>query len=139
MNVRIAKFMVVSVMLVLCSCEPKVNQRGNMAIFDKYSSFVVGKTKTEDVLKACGSPSLCVGSSTWIYVCYKSEEISFRDVETKDRMTVRMEFDDTGLLKSIEKVKENRLSNIQLDENVTRLTTDKETAYALKKYQSKND
>ncbi|GHU16785.1 hypothetical protein FACS189472_02630 [Alphaproteobacteria bacterium] len=128
MSVRIAKIMIVPIMFVLCSCQPKVNQRGNVTIFDKYDTFVVGKTGKDDILKACGSPSLCLGDSTWIYVGYKSEEISFHDVELKDRMTVRMEFDENNLLKSIQKVKEDSLSSIHLDEDVTKLTTDSETA-----------
>ncbi|GHT90607.1 hypothetical protein FACS1894122_01290 [Alphaproteobacteria bacterium] len=137
MNVRITKFMIVSIMFVLCSCEPKINQRGNITIFDNYNTFVEGKTKTEDVLKACGSPSLCLGNSIWIYVGYKSEEVSFKDVALKDRMTIRMEFDENGVLKSIQKVKGDRLSSIHLDEGVTKLTTDKETASMLENSKQK--
>ncbi|MDR2794435.1 MAG: hypothetical protein LBB12_01515 [Holosporaceae bacterium] len=134
MRVKVMRIATIFIAFWLCSCQPKVSLRGNPAICNKYDSFVVGKTTLEDVLKNCGSPSLCHGSSILIYIGYKSEEVSFRDVELKDRITVRMEFDANGILKSIQKADEKGMSNVGLDEDVTGLTTDAEALSTLKKF-----
>ncbi|MDR2681680.1 MAG: hypothetical protein LBB29_01370 [Holosporaceae bacterium] len=135
MKVKMLRVMTAFIVFFLCSCQPKVSLRGNPVICDKYSSFVVGKTTIGDVLKSCGSPSLCHGNSVWIYIGCKSEEISFREVKLKDRITVRMEFDANGVLKSIQKANEKDMSNVHLDEDTTRLTTYKEASSTLKKAQ----
>ncbi|MDR3179312.1 MAG: hypothetical protein LBT70_00215 [Holosporaceae bacterium] len=133
MKIKVIQVATAFIAFLLCSCQPKESLRGNPVICDKYGSFVVGKTTIQDVLKNCGSPSLCHGNSVLIYIGYKSEEVSFQDVKLKDRFTVRMEFDTEGILKSIQKADEKGMSNVGLDEDVTGLTTDAEALSTLKK------
>ena len=91
--------------LLLCdACQPKVDLRGNISIAKQIENFKVGKTTSEDVYKACGSPSLQRGDNIWIYVGSRSEVVAFRDVEVKDKLVVRLIFDNGGVLRKIEKV-----------------------------------
>ncbi|MDR1362192.1 MAG: hypothetical protein LBJ16_03185 [Holosporaceae bacterium] len=116
--------------LVLCSCQPRIDSRGNVTLGEKYDLFVEGKTTGRDVLKACGSPSLDRGL-TWIYVGHKSEEISFHKPELTDRFVVRLTFDDSGLLVSKEKVDPNCLADMNMDESITVIVRDTEVKSAM--------
>lgn len=116
-------------LLILCACQPKINSRGNVTLAEKLDTFVVGKTKADDVIEACGSPSLRKDELTWIYIGARSEEISFRDVQLKDKLVVRMTFDHNGILKSLENIiQKNTDRKIVADEEQTDLITDKQAA-----------
>lgn len=91
-------------LLCVCGCHPKINSRGNITLAEKIDTFVVGKTKIIDVYNACGTPSLQIGNNVWIYMGARSEEIAFRDVEMTDKLTVRLTFDNKGLLRKIERL-----------------------------------
>jgi hypothetical protein len=98
-------------------------------IFEKIDGFVVDKTTANDVMEACGSPSLHRGNHVWIYSGCVSEEIAFRAVELKNNASFRLTFDDKGILKKIEKIINKRRSSKdsqQIDEEVTDLTTEKQ-------------
>ena len=100
--------------------------RGNLELPDKLKQFSVGKTTAQDVISACGSPSLRVTPLTWIYITCRSEEVSFRNVEMKDKLIIRMTFDNNGVLRSMEKIK-NKSKNGDLlpDEDATDIITEK--------------
>ena len=104
----------------ICGCQPRINSRGNITLAEKIDTFVVGKTKTADVYNACGTPSLQRGDRIWIYIGAKSEEIAFRDVEMKDKLVVRLTFDDKGILRNIENVSEDKAKS-EADSEVTEL------------------
>lgn len=110
--------------LFLCNaCQPRVNLRGNISLAEQVGSFKVGKTTSDDVYKACGSPSLQRGDNIWIYVGSRSEEVAFREVEIKDKLLVRLVFDDAGILRKIEKVspKKSAMTAGAADSDVTEL------------------
>ncbi|MBQ7673291.1 MAG: hypothetical protein IJT36_02030 [Alphaproteobacteria bacterium] len=88
----------------VCGCQPKINSRGNITLAEKIDTFTVGKTKTTDVYNACGTPSLQKGENIWIYMGARSEEIAFRNVEMADKLTVRLTFDNKGILQKIERL-----------------------------------
>jgi hypothetical protein len=94
-------------------------------LHEKYDAFVENKTTSDDVLNVCGSPSLQRGL-VWIYVGHRSEEISFQKPELKDRIIVRLTFDQRGLLKSKEKMDPDRLPDMPMDDGVTTIVNNAE-------------
>lgn len=124
---------VISSIFVLCSCQPRVDLRGNITLHEKYDGFVEGKTTCSDVLSVCGSPSLQRGH-VWIYIGHKSEEISFHKPELKERIIVRLTFDQNGLLKSKEKMDTNHLPDMPMDDGVTTIVNDAEISATMLDY-----
>jgi outer membrane protein assembly factor BamE (lipoprotein component of BamABCDE complex) len=108
-------------LLVLCACQPIANSRGSPWLAEKIGDFVVGKTHESDVLKACGSPSFMVNAKSWIYLGYRSEDVAFRKIELKDRIVVRMTFDQNGVLKTIDRVNQDNTPVQSFDEEITGL------------------
>ena len=94
-------------LLCICSCQPKINSRGNVTLAEQIDTFIVGKTKIIDVYNACGTPSLQKCNDIWIYIGARSEEIAFRDVEMADKLTVRLTFDKKGILRKIDRVSDD--------------------------------
>jgi len=121
--------LLIGFLFILCACQPKISARGNITLAEKLNTFVVGKTKADDVIEACGSPSLRKDELTWIYIGARSEEVSFRDVKLKDKIVVRMTFDHNGVLKSLENISQNNSGKriASIDEQ-TDLITDKQAA-----------
>lgn len=117
-------FRILLASLVLCTaCEPRVNSRGNLVLAEKLGIFKVGCTTADDVYQACGSPNLQRGDKIWIYIGARSEEISFRKVEVKNKLVVRFIFDDRGILRKIEKVSPGHAAKVsgEADSDVTEL------------------
>lgn len=109
MNLRNVKsregvFGLLSFLVICTACQPRVNMRGNLSLAEKIDTFKVGKTTSDDIYQACGSPTLQRGDNIWIYVGLRSEEVSFRSVEVKNKMVVRFVFDNSGILRKIERV-----------------------------------
>lgn len=111
---------------LLISCQPSINTHGNKTILEHYHQFTIGKTTTNDVLQACGTPSLCRDEYTWIYVTHTSEEIAFKDVRTTDKMILKMTFDKNKVLKSIHKIESESNSEIMLQNTSGSLISEKE-------------
>jgi outer membrane protein assembly factor BamE (lipoprotein component of BamABCDE complex) len=105
--------------LLSCGCEPRVNMRGNITLVDNLQNFVVGKTKKDDVLRQCGSPSLCESDSVWIYGTCRAEDVAFSDVQLKSECVVRMKFDSEGVLASLDRIDAGRHEKIFSDEKDT--------------------
>lgn len=117
--------LLIGFLFLLCACQPKVNLRGNVTLAEKLKTFVVGKTKADDVMEACGSPSLRKDELTWIYIGARSEEISFKGVKLKDKIAVRMTFDHNGTLVLIENITQNNTDGkMVFDDEKTDLITD---------------
>ena len=113
-------------MLLLSACQPFVNSRGNVVISDHIDSFVIGKTTMQDVIQKCGTPSLQLEKSVWIYAGARSEAMSFKGVSMKDCNVFKLSFDDKDVLKSIDRLKADG-DGVKLDDsNYTRLISDSE-------------
>ncbi len=124
------KYLVVSV-LVLASCQPFINSRGNVVAEQKVDSFIIGKTTMSDVLRECGTPSLHKNDFTWIYIGGVSEEISFKSVNMKNKVIIKLIFDQNKILreKIVTKPKETEYS---FNPDTTNLITDQEVNSLLK-------
>jgi outer membrane protein assembly factor BamE (lipoprotein component of BamABCDE complex) len=105
--------------LVSGGCQPTVNCHGNIVFDDAIAGFVVGQTKVNEVLDKCGTPSIYRDPLTWIYIKYKSEEIAFKRANAKDKLVVRMKFDQNGVLRSLDTIKADKFQDVQEDEEIT--------------------
>lgn len=123
------------VSLFLVSCEPFVNSRGNVVIGKEVDSFIIGRTTMEDVLRSCGSPSLHKDNFTWIYIGGRSEEVSFKGIQMKERSVIKLIFDRNKVLKDKIVIHPSDKES-SFDEEVTNLITKEEVdAFLKKKYE----
>jgi outer membrane protein assembly factor BamE (lipoprotein component of BamABCDE complex) len=116
-----------ALVLLLCfitACHPRINSRGNGHVEENFNSFIVGKTTMDDVLEKCGPPSLHRDNHCWIYVGFKIEEDTFKNVKLIHESTVRMIFDSNNVLKSIEKIDPTSKTAVLMDEEITKLMSD---------------
>lgn len=118
----------------VCACEPRVDLHGNASITENIDKFVIDKTTASDVYALCGSPSLRKDNLTWIYISWKAEDISFKEVVVKDKLVVRMKFDESGVLKSIERINQDidTKTPIVVNDEDIRLITEKEAESIVK-------
>lgn len=113
------------VLLLLAACQPRIDSRGNVTVTEHIDEFVVGKTTMDDVISACGTPSLNKDGLTWYYIGAKSQEIAFQKVVMTDRYVVKMQFDRNRILRSIDKTPLPDTKILQADDEITDLVTDK--------------
>ena len=118
--------------LLLASCEPFINSRGNVVAEKQFESFVEGRTTMEDVIESCGTPSLHKDNFTWIYLGGRSEETSFKGVEVKNRTIIKLTFDTDKILKRKEIVRPSG-STYVFDKEMTNLISNAEAGSLLKK------
>ncbi|MDR1375448.1 MAG: hypothetical protein LBJ45_01375 [Holosporaceae bacterium] len=118
---------------VLVGCQPVVNSRGNIVVEENMPRFIIGKTTMAEVLEKCGTPSLHKDDFTWIYIGSKSEEVAFGSVDLKNRFIVRMRFDPSKVLQSLEKINPQENDEISSDEEITNLISDKEVTAKVEK------
>lgn len=111
--------------LLLASCEPFINSRGNVVAEKQFESFVEGRTTMEDVIESCGTPSLHKDNFTWIYLGGRSEETSFKGIEVKNRTMIRLTFGADKILKSKEIIRPSG-NTYNFDEESTGLISNAE-------------
>ncbi|MBO7642143.1 MAG: hypothetical protein J6S86_03205 [Alphaproteobacteria bacterium] len=118
--------------LLLASCEPFINSRGNVVAEKQFESFIEGRTTMEEVIESCGTPSLHKDNFTWIYLGGRSEETSFKGIEMKNRTMIRLTFDTNKVLKS-KKIIRSSGNTYNFDEEMTGLISNAEAGSLLKK------
>jgi outer membrane protein assembly factor BamE (lipoprotein component of BamABCDE complex) len=109
------------VLSLLVACQPGVNSRGNVTLEENFSSFIPGKTTTDEVLEKCGTPSLHMGNYSWIYIGLKTETSMLSEEKEIHRFIVKMTFDPNKILKSIQKIDAPGGEQPLMDEQVTDL------------------
>lgn len=128
---RLQKYFLVS-LLVLASCRPLTNSRGNVIAEQNIDSFVIGQTTMRDVVEYCGTPSLHKDNFTWIYMGGVSEETSFKGVTMANRTIIKLIFDNNQILKDKVIIKPNQ-PEYKFNKEFTDLLSKKETDTLLKK------
>ncbi|MDR2766150.1 MAG: hypothetical protein LBB63_01655 [Holosporaceae bacterium] len=115
-----------AVMVLLVSCQPMVNPRGNMDLEENIAGFAVGKTTADEVLEKCGTPSLHRDNFNWIYISSEASRIAFKPIELRKRVIVRMRFNKNRILESLERLKPSRDKEIATDEETTALMSERQ-------------
>lgn len=117
---------------MVTACQPVIDSRGNVIVEESFNSFKVGKTTMNDVLEKCGTPSLHRSNYSWIYVGLKVKEDRLKNIEPFYEFIVKMDFDQNKILESIEKVDPKSRKNVLMDEEVTRLISEKQAVHRVK-------
>lgn len=93
-------------MLGLAACTSQIATHGNLVDPDALAKVEPGKSDQATVLSLLGSPSTRGNFSepTWYYVGQRTERMAFYKPETIDRKVVYVDFEPSGVVKSIGKL-----------------------------------
>jgi outer membrane protein assembly factor BamE (lipoprotein component of BamABCDE complex) len=89
----------------LAACAPIVDQRGNLPDPSKLAAIEPGVTNKEAVSKLLGTPSSVstFGDKTWYYISRRTERTAFFAPEVTDQLVVAVAFDDSGIVRGVER------------------------------------
>ena len=107
--------------LLLFACQPTIDQRGNAPEPDKLSQIQPGKTDKATVTRLLGSPSSVAefDPNVWYYINSKTEDIAFLKTQTLDQHVIKITFDKSGIVQSVEKKGLQDAQAITPDPNAT--------------------
>jgi outer membrane protein assembly factor BamE (lipoprotein component of BamABCDE complex) len=91
--------------LALTACSATVDQRGNLPDPAKLAEIHPGKTTKDMVTQLLGTPS-SVGTfndKTWYYISRRTAQTAFFDPVVEDQEVVVVAFDDSGVVREVEK------------------------------------
>ncbi|HEY9566717.1 MAG TPA: outer membrane protein assembly factor BamE [Thalassobaculum sp.] len=90
-------------MLGLAACSSQISTHGNLVDPDALAKVEPGRSDQGTVLSLLGSPSTRgnFGEPTWYYIGQKTERQAFYKPETIERKVVYIDFEPTGVVKSI--------------------------------------
>jgi len=92
----------------LGACAPRVDTRGNQVHPEDIAAIQPGQTTRNHVLDRLGSPASQgnVGAETWNYISERTETNAFLAPEIKERSILVLEFDEAGVVKTVNTVDE---------------------------------
>jgi outer membrane protein assembly factor BamE (lipoprotein component of BamABCDE complex) len=85
-------------------CAPDIEKRGHLPEGDALGQIHPGTTTRDQVVKLLGTPSSTgvFDGNSWYYISRKTEQVSFFDPEVLDQQVYVINFDGTGVVKSVE-------------------------------------
>lgn len=88
----------------LIACAPTVDQRGNLPEPDKLAEIHPGTTTRDQVTKILGTPSSTgvFNDRSWYYISRKVKQVAFFDPDVLDQQVYVVNFDGSGVVKSID-------------------------------------
>ena len=91
---------------VLAGCSPVVNQRGNLVDDVRLAQIEVGQMNRVDVLNLLGTPTsrATFDDDTWYYIGQVTEKTAFFNPEVVERRILKLQFDSTGTLESLDEL-----------------------------------
>lgn len=106
--------------LVLGGCTPTEATRGNYLYKEDIASITPYQSTQYDVLNTLGTPTTkaVFDDNTWYYVGLKTEKESFFDEKVTDRQTIKITFDATNTVTSVNYV-EGKPVDVPLESRVT--------------------
>lgn len=92
------------VALGLASCQPTIDQRGNLPDQKKLATIEPGVTTKEMVTQVLGTPSSVstFSDKTWYYISRRTEQTAFFDPKVLDQQVVVVAFDDGGVVRDVQ-------------------------------------
>ena len=111
----------VACVTALVACQPTIDQRGNTPEASKLSQIQVGKTDKTTVTELLGSPSSVAefDPNVWYYVNSKTEDLAFLKTETLDQNVVKITFDKSNVVQSVQKLGMQDAQTITPNPNAT--------------------
>ena len=91
--------------LVLAGCAPMIDQRGNLPDETKLATIKPGVTTKDTVSQLLGTPSSVstFNDKTWYYISRRTEQTAFFAPDVVDQQVVSVGFDDSGIVRDIER------------------------------------
>ncbi len=101
--IQLVKVSLVASAALLCSCSPKVENRGYVKQAAWKDTVKVGQTTKQEVLDQFGSPSAksTFGPETWYYVSSRKESVGFLKPEVVEQETADISFDYAGVVRDV--------------------------------------
>ena len=109
------------VAVALTACAPSVNTRGNLVEDERLSQLVVGQTTARDVAALLGTPTTVAtfDERTWYYIGQRTEQTAFFDPDLVERRILKIRFDETGRIESLEEYGPDDALEVELVERET--------------------
>jgi outer membrane protein assembly factor BamE (lipoprotein component of BamABCDE complex) len=97
-------FCAVSGIAVIAGCATSVEQRGNLPTPEKLAEIQPGVTSKDQVVKILGSPSSIsiFSDKSWYYISRRTGQFAFFDPDVIDQQVYILNFDDQGVVKTID-------------------------------------
>ena len=108
------------ILLTFNACAPTQATRGNYLFTEDIQSIQPNSSTQYDVMNILGTPTAkaVFDDNTWYYVGLKTEKKSFFDEKVTDRQTIKITFDDTNTVTSINKV-DGKALDVPLEGRIT--------------------
>lgn len=105
----------------LGSCSPQIASHGNTIEPEMVSQIVPGATTQQEVELILGSPSsvAVLDDETWYYIGSRTESLAFLEPEVLERQVVVVQFDDLGVVQSLEAFGSERSRDVEVVERET--------------------
>jgi outer membrane protein assembly factor BamE (lipoprotein component of BamABCDE complex) len=91
--------------LVIASCAPTVEQRGNLPNPEKLAEIHAGTTTKDEVVKVLGTPSsvsVFNNDKSWYYISRRTAQTAFFDPAVLDQQVYVINFDNQGVVKTVD-------------------------------------
>lgn len=113
---RRASRLALAAALVLSACAPQMRVHGYVPSAADVSRITPGVDDRFTVEEALGRPSSSglLGDSTWYYVQSTTAQVAYNAPQVVDRVVLAVAFDDTGLVRSIDRygIEDGRIINL---------------------------
>ncbi len=88
---------------LLAACESRIETRGNLPDPDLLVTIQSSEHTRDQVVQILGSPSTTAmfENETWFYISERRETFAFFEPEVTERKVVIVQFDDSGILKTV--------------------------------------
>jgi outer membrane protein assembly factor BamE (lipoprotein component of BamABCDE complex) len=98
-------------LLTVCACTPTINVRGNLLKDYQLAEVVPGVDTQSDILRKLGSPTTKApfDDNVWYYIGQETEKRGILDPEVKEEKIIVVFFDETGVVKNMETVDNQRV------------------------------
>jgi outer membrane protein assembly factor BamE (lipoprotein component of BamABCDE complex) len=106
---------------LLLGCAGEVDTHGDIIQDDRLARIIPQQHTQRDVLAILGSPSTLsvLDGEAWYYIGDRRESIAFFKPDLLERETVVVSFDDSGIVKSVEKSSVDKENKIEVVERET--------------------
>jgi len=120
---RVLRFTTASISLcvVLASCSPIVDTRGNTREAEDLKQIIVGQSRTDDVAALLGSPTSKsnFGDETWYYITVRKERSGMFSPEVTAQDVTAIRFDKTSTVADILEYKKEAGKPVELVSKTT--------------------
>jgi len=115
----VSKFLILITALYSCT---KINElHGIESLKNKTNNLVINQSNSNDVINIIGQPQLkdLVNKNIWFYNEVKHTHNKIGGKEIVENNTLKIEFDDLGVLKELTFLDKNNANEVNFDKNVT--------------------